>query len=108
GAKIGAARLWYDKPRKVFYLLVSLEIDVPDPLPEEHSAVVGVDVGQRYLAVVTDINNRTAFYSGKKDRTKADHHARVRKRLQRKGTRSAKRRLMALAGRERRLQRDCN
>ena len=26
GAEIGAAKLWYDKPRKQFYLLVSLEI----------------------------------------------------------------------------------
>src|SRR5690242_1294627 len=27
GAHIGTAKLWYDKPRKTFYLLVSLEID---------------------------------------------------------------------------------
>ena len=31
GARIGAAKLWYDKPRKQFYLLVSLEIAVADP-----------------------------------------------------------------------------
>src|SRR6266702_3714380 len=29
GAEIGAAKLWYDKPRKQFYLLVSLEIETP-------------------------------------------------------------------------------
>src|SRR6266516_1108367 len=28
GASIGAAKLWYDKPRKQFYLLVSLEVEV--------------------------------------------------------------------------------
>src|SRR5437773_9451428 len=28
GATIGAAKLWYDKPRKQFYLLVSFEIEV--------------------------------------------------------------------------------
>ena len=27
GAEIGAAKLWYDKPKKQFYLLVSLEIE---------------------------------------------------------------------------------
>src|SRR6266705_4457936 len=43
GASIGAAKLWYDKPRKQFYLLVSLEIEAAEPTPE--SQVVGVDVG---------------------------------------------------------------
>src|SRR5215471_15188320 len=28
GARIGAAKLWYDKPRRRFYLLVSLQIEV--------------------------------------------------------------------------------
>jgi len=31
GATIGAAKLWYDKEHKQFYLLVSLELKVPDP-----------------------------------------------------------------------------
>src|SRR6266581_262461 len=51
GAEIGAAKLWYDKPRKQFYLLVSLEIEVADPMPETHIGIVGVDVVVRYLAV---------------------------------------------------------
>src|SRR4029077_11323416 len=45
-AQIGAAKLWYDKPHKLFYLLVSLEVEVADPLPERHHRIVGVDVGQ--------------------------------------------------------------
>jgi IS605 OrfB family transposase len=108
GAAIGAAKLWYDTQRKTFYLLVSLHLTLPDPAPEEQSEIVGVDIGQRYLAVATDVQNRTVFYSGKESRAKADHYARLRKRLQRKGTRSTKRRLRAIAGRERRLQRDRN
>jgi putative transposase len=108
GARIGAAKLWYDKPRKQFYLLVSLEIDIADPTPEAHQRVIGVDVGQRYLAVITDTENRTAFYSGKEVRAKADHYARLRKRLQHKGTRSATRRLIVVSGRERRLKQNRN
>jgi hypothetical protein len=65
GARIGAAKLWYDKPRKQFYLLVSLEVEAANPTPERHQRIVGVDVGQRYLAVATDVQNRTAFYGGK-------------------------------------------
>src|SRR5690349_12238441 len=41
-------------------------------------------------------------------RAHADHYARLRKHLQRKGTRSATRRLIVLAGRERRLKQECN
>ena len=93
GAHIGAAKLWYDKPRKQFYLLVTLEIDVPEPTPETHKSVVGVDVGQRYLAVTATPAGEETFYSGKTVRAKADHDARLRKRLQKKGTRSATRRL---------------
>src|SRR5579864_7907104 len=38
GAQIGAAKLWYDKPKKQFYLLVSLEIEVADPTPESQTS----------------------------------------------------------------------
>jgi transposase len=54
GAQIGAAKLWYDKPRKQFYLLVSLEVKITDPTLQTHRRIVGVDVGQRYLAVKVD------------------------------------------------------
>src|SRR5436309_3568832 len=108
GAHIGAAKLWYDKPRKQFYLLVTLELLVADPTPETHQHVVGVDVGQRYLAVTAQLDNGASFYCGKHVRAKADHYARLRKRLQHKGTRSATRRLVVIAGRERRLKQATN
>jgi transposase len=38
GARIGAAKLWYDKPKKQFYLLISLEVEVADPTPEGKKA----------------------------------------------------------------------
>jgi IS605 OrfB family transposase len=104
GAHIGAAKLWYDKPHKQFYLLVTLEVEVADPIPETQQQIVGVDVGQRYLAVTAPLNNGAFFYSGKQVRAKADHYARLRKRLQHKGTRSATRRLGVISGRERRLK----
>ena len=108
GAQIGAAKLWYDKPRQQFYLLVTLELLVADPTPETHQHVVGVDVGQRYLAVTAQLEHGASFYSGKHVRAKADHYARLRKRLQHKGTRSATRRLVVISGRERRLKADAN
>ncbi len=108
GASIGAAKLYYDKPRKQFYLIVSFEIERAEPTPQMHTDVVGVDVGIRYLATTTDTRNHSTFYSGKRMVAKAEHYSRLRKRLQRKGTRSATRRLSALSGRERRFKRDVN
>ncbi len=108
GAHIGAAKLWYDKPKKHFYLLVSLEVEVVEPTPETHTAVAGVDVGIRYLAVTASTRGDHSFHSGKHIVPKANHYARLRKRLQKKGTRSATRRLMVIGGRERRLKQDAN
>jgi IS605 OrfB family transposase len=108
GATIGGAKLWYDRSKQQFYLLVSLTLQTPDPTPESQGQVLGVDVGQRYLATVATLDHGTQFYSGKETRSKADHYARLKKRLQRKGTRSATRRRIAIGQRERRLKLQTN
>ena len=108
GASIGDAKLWYDKPKKCFYLVVSLEIEVADPTPQGCPEIVGVDVGIRYLAVTSTATGEPRFYSGKRAKHRANHYARLRKRLQRKGTRHAKRRLVRLAQRERRFKLQAN
>src|SRR5713226_8618661 len=108
GAETGAAHLWYDKPKTCFYLLVSLEMERADPTPETQTGVTGVDVGVRYLAVTSTTKGDCTFYPGKQVVAKANHYARLRKRLQQKGTRSATRRLMVISGRERRLKQDAN
>ncbi len=108
GAEIGAAQLWYDKPKKQFYLLVTLEVEVANPTPETHKQVVGVDVGIRYLAVTSTTKGECTFHSGQSIVPKANHYARLRKRLLQKGTRSATRRLVGMSRRERRLKQDAN
>ncbi len=108
GANCKAARLWYDKTRKRFYLLVALELDIVDPTPDMQQTIVGVDVGQRYLATTATMKEKQFFFAGKAVRAKADHYVRLQKRLQRKGTRSSTRRLHLLSGRERRFKLDVN
>ena len=44
-------------------MLVSLEVEVAEPTPETHQRVIGVDVGQRYLAVVGRLDNGAIFLS---------------------------------------------
>src|SRR5712692_10186157 len=80
GAHLGAAKLWYDKPHKQFYLLVTLSIEVADPTPETQTGIVGVDVGVRYLAVTSTTKGECSFYTGKQIVPKANHYARLRKR----------------------------
>lgn len=108
GIEIGAAKIWYDKPKKNYYLLVSLSLEVPGIKPEDIKQIKGIDVGQRFLAVATDTQNKTQFFSGKQIRHKASKYHKARKTLQQKGTRSAKRRLISLSGRERRFTADVN
>jgi IS605 OrfB family transposase len=108
GASIGGAKLWYDRPKKTFYLLVSLTLDLPDPTSAHLGEVVGVDVGIRYLAVTSTSTGKASFYPGNRIRHRANHYARLRKRLQQKGTRGATRRLRRMAQRERRFKLQAN
>jgi putative transposase len=108
GATLGDAKLWYDRQKKQFYLLVSLTIDLPEPTCEHFTEIVGVDVGIRYLAITSTSTGKASFSSGKRIRHKANHYARLRKRLQKKGTRGSKRRLRRIEQRERRLKAQAN
>ena len=70
--------------------------------------VVGIDRGLRFLAVSYDEQGKTKFVSGKKIATKRHKFQEVRKQLQAKGTKSAKRKLKAISGRENRWMSDVN
>jgi len=107
-AKAKGAKIYYTPSHKNYFLLVSLEIEKPDIQPTDIKRVSGVDVGQRYLAVETDPQNQVSFYDGQSTIHQAKHYQRRRKSLQRKGTRSAKRRFKKLSGRERRFRADVN
>ena len=67
GAAIGGAKLWYDRSKQQFYLLVSFTIETPDPTPERKPQVIGIDVGSRYLATVSTLDNGAQFYSRRGD-----------------------------------------
>ncbi|GGS37361.1 RNA-guided endonuclease InsQ/TnpB family protein [Deinococcus knuensis] len=108
GCETGAAKLYYQKSKKQYFLIVALNLDLPDPQPTDHKNVVGVDVGQRYHFVATDKDGQSLFEKGAAVRQRKDQFARTRKSLQRKGTRSTTRRLVAVGSRERRFVADRN
>ena len=67
GATFGAAKLWYDRGKQRFFLLVALTIQTPDPTPVPQHQIVGIDVGSRYLATVATLDNGAEFYSRRGD-----------------------------------------
>lgn len=106
--KIGAANLIYDKNKQQYYLCVAINIEVNEPDLSKIKKVKGVDLGQRYLAVTQSNENEVKFYSGKEVKHKSNQYSRKRTELQAKGTKSAKRRLFKLSGKERRFKQNVN
>jgi IS605 OrfB family transposase len=88
--------------RGKWYLFVACEVETPEPIDAE--GFLGVDLGMVNLATDSDgesfsgqhIERRRQWYQGR------------RQALQRTGTKSAKRHLKRLAGRQRRFQKDTN
>src|SRR6266571_6043660 len=86
----------------IFYLAATLE--VPTPAPHETSDTLGVDLGIINLA--TDSEGET--FSGEGVEKNRKRHNALRQRLQKRGTRSAKRHLKKLSGKEARFKRNTN
>jgi putative transposase len=88
--------------KKAFYLAASCNIDNPPPgMVDEF---LGVDVGITNLAVDSDGN----VYSGSAVKSIRHRHRSLRAKLQKKGTRAAKRKLKKLSGKERRFATNTN
>ncbi|MCX6046575.1 MAG: transposase [Chloroflexi bacterium] len=80
-----------------FYLFAVCNVDQPDPLDVE--GVLGVDLGIANIAVDSD----GTIHQGKTVKQVRYRHRLLRQKLQAKGTKSTRRRLQKLAGKERRF-----
>ena len=86
----------------VFFLSATCEVDEPKPIETE--GTLGVDTGVTNIAVDSDGQVHSASHINN-----ARHRqCRLRAKLQAKGTRSAKRKLKRLSGKERRFAKDTN
>ena len=94
----------YDERRRNFYIIIPVTIEVEERHPE---TIVAVDTGERHLAaVVSTAGEREIIDLPEEIRTRKTHWQGKRRELARKGTRSARRRALALSGREKRLTSD--
>ena len=100
------ATLYFNKRNKTFYLDISIKNDVPDPddLANSDSKIVGVDRGI-YNVVATTNNIKI---SGKEIQHTRRRFKHLRAKLQAKGTKSAKRTLQRLSGKEHRWMKYVN
>lgn len=96
------------KLKGLWYLHIPVTSVVDDFRKENVRHVVGIDRGLRFLTVSYDEQGKTEFVSGKKIAIKRHKFQEVRRQLQSKGTKSAKRRLKAISGRENRWMSDVN
>ena len=104
----GQCDLLYRKRTNTFFLAIT--VDAPEPTPDDTDDYLGVDLGVITLAATSDgefLNHSTGPQHAHINQVRA-RYSRFRQKLQRKGTKSAKRLLRKRSGRERRFARDIN
>ena len=104
--KFGLAKLL--KSSGKWYLHISATKEVTNFNKQTVKHVVGLDRGLRFLATSYDEQGKTAFFDGQAIMRKRAKYQKLRATLQAKGTKSAKRRLKKLSGRENRWISDVN
>ena len=87
-----------------FYLATCCEMHEPEMQYKNYALPLGVDLGVAQIATDSDGN----VYSGSKVKNVRFRHRKLRSALQKAGTKSAKRHLRKLSGKEARFARDTN
>ena len=104
--KFGLAKLL--KSSNKWHLHVSATKEVADFDKQMVKHVVGIDRGLRFLATSYDEQGKTVFFDGQAIIRKHAKYQKLRATLQTEGTKSAKKRLKKLSGRENRWTSDVN
>lgn len=94
---------WY------LHIAITKELKETDVFSRENvKHVIGIDQGLRFITTTYDEKGKTSFQSGKQILEKRDKFQEVRSQLQAKRTKSAKRALKRISGRENRWMTDIN
>ncbi|MGC9074094.1 MAG: transposase, partial [Caldisericum sp.] len=98
------AQLIIDERRNRIFIMVQVKIPDKGVMKKEDVKVLGIDRGIKNIAVLS--NNM--FFNSRHLREVKGRYQYLKRRLQHLGTRSAKRKLRKISGRERRFVRDVN
>ncbi len=91
-----------------YYIHVPVSCMVPECNCDHIQRFVGIDRGIRFLVAYYDDNGKCGFVSGKNIRHKRRRYKALRQQLQKKGTKSARRKLKRIGRREYRWIQDAN
>ena len=97
----GSMKLWRSR-KGIWYALLSVSMEVPDPLKTEQ--FIGVDMGVVKIAV----DSQGEEFSGSPVEKVRQRYHNLRKTLQKKGSKSAKRHLKKISRREANYRKDVN
>lgn len=103
---LGTATLVYKHEKWILHIPITITID--EVSIDDIQNIVGIDVGLRFLATSYDSSGKTKFYSGKEVKRRRSHYKQLRSELQKKNTRSSKKRLKSIGSRENRWMTDVN
>ena len=106
GHKLGEAKLITKNDK--WFLYISATKEYPEFEKEKVQHVVGIDRGLRFLLNTFDEKGKTHFVNGKDILAKRRHFKKLRQSLQKKNTKSAKRRIREIGQRENRWMTDVN
>lgn len=102
----GTAKLVYKY--KKYFLHIPMTKEYQQTTPFKINKIVGIDLGINFVATTYDSFGKTTFFSGKQVKQKRGHYKILRKNLQMRGTKSAKRRIKSIGSRENRWISDLN
>ncbi|MFD1455503.1 RNA-guided endonuclease InsQ/TnpB family protein [Levilactobacillus lanxiensis] len=104
--KLGTAKLVHNRGK--WFLHIGITKEVSDFDAKDNPTVVGIDRGLRFLVTAFDSKGKTLFFDGQKILLRRKGFLEIRRQLQSKGTKSAKKKLKRLAQRENRWMTDVN
>lgn len=105
--KFGTGKLLRSGQKWFLHIAVTKSVTESD-MHQDVKHVVGLDRGLRFLATSYDERGKTTFFDGKKILRKRAYYNKRRTELQALGTKSAKRKLKSLSGKENRWMTDVN
>lgn len=103
---LGTATLVHKHGKWIMHIPIT--INVAEVSDSDIENIMGIDVGLRFLATSYDSSGKTKFYSGKEVKRKRAHYSQLRSQLQKKNTRTSRRRLKSIGNRENRWMTDVN
>lgn len=104
--KYGTAKVV--KIKNDWFLHLAVTKDTPSFKKDVVEHVVGIDRGLRILAATYDECGNASFFDGKRIMARRNNYKKMRAELQSKRTKSAKRKLKSISGRENRWMTDVN